>query len=101
MYMYVRACGSFKSANHKNDWGMQIANPRSASFAEGRKSNKLLKSAKFADLRILFADRPPLQRVFAHATRVNPLTSGTGNRLWLREKQRRQDHHRMAARGNL
>ncbi len=32
--MYLRACGSFKSANHKK-FGLQIANPQSVTFAEG------------------------------------------------------------------
>jgi hypothetical protein len=43
--MYLWTCGSFKSANHKDYVGLQIANPRSSTFAEGHQIYKLFKSA--------------------------------------------------------
>jgi hypothetical protein len=101
--MYLPACGSFKSANHKKDWVCKSQMIKLPHLRKVHKSNKLMKSVnlRIRDLRNLFADRPPLQRVFEYATRVNLLSSGTGNGLRLREKQWWQDHHGMAARGNL
>jgi|LakMenEpi03Aug12_release.lakeMendotaPanAssembly.Ray.scaffolds.fasta_scaffold3004230_1 hypothetical protein len=60
--MYLRTCGSFKSANHKKRLGPQIANTQDVTFAEGPKSNRLVRSAnlRICDLWNFFADHPPL-----------------------------------------
>ncbi len=60
-FVYLRTCGSFKSAkklgsanrkstsyesaNHKKDWVRKLQMRKSPTFAEARKSNKLFKSA--------------------------------------------------------
>jgi hypothetical protein len=56
--MYLRTCGSVKSANHKK---IESVNCKSAHLWKVCKSNKLFKSANFllCDMRNLFADRPP------------------------------------------
>jgi hypothetical protein len=55
---YLRTCGNFKSANHK-----EIRSVNAVSHLRMvRKSNKLFKTAnlRICDLRNLLADRPPL-----------------------------------------
>ncbi len=47
--MYLRACGSFKSAKHKK-WVRKSQICKLSQLEKVGKSNKLLKSAKFADL---------------------------------------------------
>ncbi len=60
--MYLRTRGSFKSANHQNNW-VRKSQIRSVShFRKVRKSNKLFNDTnlRICSLRNLFADRPPL-----------------------------------------
>ncbi len=56
--IYLRTCGSFKSANHKK-LGPQKANPQRVTFAEGP---QILKSTnlRICDMRNLFTDPPTL-----------------------------------------
>jgi hypothetical protein len=60
--MYLRTCGSYKSANHKKDSARKSQIHKVPHLRNVRKSNKLFKSAhlRICDLRNLFADRPPL-----------------------------------------
>jgi hypothetical protein len=56
--MYMRTCGSFKSANKNKDWVCYSQIHSVPFLRKVRKSDNSFKSANFADLR--FADRPPL-----------------------------------------
>jgi hypothetical protein len=57
--MYLRSCGSFRSANHKKDWVRKSQIYKVLHLRKVRKSNKLFKSAilRICDLRNLFVDR--------------------------------------------
>jgi hypothetical protein len=65
--MHLRTCGSVKSAYHKI-LAPQIIIPQSATFLEGRKANKLFKSAnlRICDLWNLFVDHPPWYNITLH-----------------------------------
>ena len=64
--MYLRTCGSFKSANRKKDCVRKSQIHKASHLRKVRKSNKLFKSAnlRICDFRNLYADRPafPIQR---------------------------------------
>ncbi len=57
--MYLRACGSFNSANRKKDCVRKSQIRKGSHLRKIRKSNNLFKSANLRNLR--FADRPALQ----------------------------------------
>jgi hypothetical protein len=55
--MYLRTCGSFKSANHKKDWVCKSQIHKVPHLRKVRNANvTFLKVRKLADLRNLFAD---------------------------------------------
>jgi hypothetical protein len=64
--MFLRTCGSFKSAHHKKDWVRKSQLCKESHLRKVRKSNKLFMSA---NLRNLFADLPPF--------RINKLKEGS------------------------
>jgi hypothetical protein len=71
--MYLRTCGSLKSANLETS---QIADSQSATFAEGPQIYHITvfnPQMGICDLRNLFADRPPLGlcRLYVHTSSLN------------------------------
>jgi hypothetical protein len=75
--MYLRTCGSFKSAktaNHQKRLGPKIENPQDATFAESPQILQIIKAHKFADLR--FAElifRPPTFMLIFSTKRMSSL----------------------------
>jgi hypothetical protein len=57
--MYLRACGSIKSKNHKKDWVRNSQSRTVPDLLKVRKSNEIIWVWKFADLRFAEPIRGP------------------------------------------